>query len=62
MSRTNRRYRDGLRLVDQLSNSRFNSRFGTDPERISLAEQFEIAKGVEKQAPEFFELVRRHTL
>jgi gluconate 2-dehydrogenase gamma chain len=53
-----RAYRDGLRLVDQLS----NSRFGADPERISLAQQLEIAARVEKQAPEFFELVRRHTL
>jgi gluconate 2-dehydrogenase gamma chain len=51
-------YRDGLKLVDQLS----NSRFGADPGRISPAQQFEIATKVEKQAPEFFELVRRHTL
>lgn len=53
-----RAYRDGLRLVDQLS----SSRFGADPARLSPAQQLDMAKGVEKQAPEFFELVRRHTL
>jgi gluconate 2-dehydrogenase gamma chain len=53
-----RAYRDGLRLVDRLSNSQFS----VDPERLTLAQQFEIARGVERHAPEFFELVRRHTL
>jgi gluconate 2-dehydrogenase gamma chain len=51
-------YHDGLRLVDRLS----NSKFGVDPVRLSLAQQLDIARGVEKQAPDFFELVRRHTL
>jgi gluconate 2-dehydrogenase gamma chain len=51
-------YREGLRTADDLS----RSRFGMGLAAASAAQQLEIAVSVEKKAPGFFELVRRHTL
>jgi gluconate 2-dehydrogenase gamma chain len=51
-------YREGLRLADEMS----TSLFGTDPASISELQQLVVAEALEKKAPEFFELVRRHTL
>jgi gluconate 2-dehydrogenase gamma chain len=51
-------YREGLRTADDLSRMRFEK----DLAAASAAQQLEIAVSVEKKAPEFFELVRRHTL
>ena len=53
-----RAYREGLKLADELS----RSRFGADLAAASPLQQFETAIAIEKQAPDFFELVRRHTL
>lgn len=53
-----RAYRAGLRFADQLS----ISRFGTDPASISVEQQLVVAVALEREAPEFFELLRRHTL
>lgn len=51
-------YREGLRLADQLS----KSRFGGDLAGISPSHQLEIAVDLERKNPAFFELVRSHTL
>jgi gluconate 2-dehydrogenase gamma chain len=51
-------YREGLRFADQLS----IAAFGTDPASVSLEQQWVVAVALEKKAPGFFELVRRHTL
>jgi gluconate 2-dehydrogenase gamma chain len=51
-------YREGLRLADQLS----ESRFAADLAGISPAQQLEIAESLERKSQEFFELVRSHTL
>jgi gluconate 2-dehydrogenase gamma chain len=51
-------YREGLKLADQLS----KSRFGADLAGISSPHQLEIAVHLERKSPAFFELVRSHTL
>jgi gluconate 2-dehydrogenase gamma chain len=51
-------YREGLKLADEIS----RSRFGADLAAATPLQQLEMAKAIEKQAPDFFELVRRHTL
>ncbi len=51
-------YRDGLALADQMS----RTRFGTEIAKASSSQQYEVAVAMEKQAPEFFNLVRSHTL
>jgi gluconate 2-dehydrogenase gamma chain len=51
-------YRDGLRLTNALS----IAQFGPNLDAISAEQQYAIALALEKKAPEFFELVRRHTL
>jgi len=51
-------YREGLKLADQLS----KSRFGADLFEILLPQQLAIAVDLERKNPAFFELVRSHTL
>jgi gluconate 2-dehydrogenase gamma chain len=51
-------YRDGLRLTEGLS----HSRFGAYLAQASGPQQYKIVVEVERELPEFFELVRRHTL
>jgi gluconate 2-dehydrogenase gamma chain len=57
-------YREGLRLADALSVAQFGGivQNGPDLGSVSLEQQYVIALALEKKAPEFFELVRRHTL
>lgn len=51
-------YRKGLKLTDELSLSQFEKA----PDTISAQQQLELAITLERRAPKFFELVRRHTL
>lgn len=51
-------YFDGLALTERIS----RERYGVLPAGASAAQQFDLVTALEKQAPVFFELVRRHTL
>jgi len=51
-------YRDGLAQTETIC----RERFGCGLADASSSQQLEIAVALEKQTPEFFELVRRHTL
>jgi len=51
-------YHQGLEQAESLSQSQFKCELT----RASLSQQVEIAKGLEQQSPQFFELVRRHTM
>lgn len=57
-------YREGLRLADALCVAQFGrvAQNGPDLGSVSTEHQYVIALALEKKAPEFFELVRRHTL
>ena len=51
-------YRDGLQQADAISRKRFNK----DLADLASPQQFEIVTALEKQNPDFFNLVRSHTL
>jgi gluconate 2-dehydrogenase gamma chain len=51
-------YRDGLERANALS----RKQFGLDLADATAAQQLEIVAGTEKDDPEFFDLVRRHTM
>jgi gluconate 2-dehydrogenase gamma chain len=51
-------YREGLWLTDALSIAQFGPNLGA----VSVEQQYVTALALEKKAPKFFELVRRHTL
>jgi gluconate 2-dehydrogenase gamma chain len=51
-------YRRGLEQAEAMS----RSRFGRDLAGLSSQQQFEIAAAIEQQEPEFFALVRSHTM
>ncbi len=51
-------YRSGIERVNALC----RTRFGVELARATGAQRLEIAGALEQQDPEFFELVRRHTL
>jgi len=57
-------YRDGLHLANDLCIAQFGrvAQNGPDLGSVSFEHQYVIAVALEKKAPEFFELVRRHTL
>jgi gluconate 2-dehydrogenase gamma chain len=57
-------YREGLRLANELCVAQFGGvvQNGPDLGSVSVEQQYVIALALEKKAPEFFELVRRHTL
>jgi gluconate 2-dehydrogenase gamma chain len=51
-------YRDGLKRADALS----RRRYGSELAALALAQQLEVVRAIEQEDPEFFELVRDHTL
>jgi len=56
--RHRRAYRRGLDEAEKLA----ASRCGVELARASQAQQLEVAGALERQSPEFFDLVRRHTM
>lgn len=51
-------YRSGIEETERLA----RGRFGVDATRATPAQQLELARTLERERPEFFELVRRHTI
>jgi gluconate 2-dehydrogenase gamma chain len=51
-------YRDGLENVEAVSRERFGNELAT----LTSQQQFEIVSAIEQQHPDFFNLVRSHTL
>jgi gluconate 2-dehydrogenase gamma chain len=51
-------YRDGLEQAEAIS----RKRFGQDLAALASKQQFEVVNAIEQQYPDFFNLVRSHTL
>jgi len=51
-------YRTGLEEMEKMA----QKHFGVEASEASGAQQLELAKGLEQERPEIFELVRRHTM
>jgi gluconate 2-dehydrogenase gamma chain len=51
-------YRDGLAQAEELS----QNRFGMDFARLNAQQQLDIVMAIEHGSPDFFELVRNHTM
>jgi gluconate 2-dehydrogenase gamma chain len=51
-------YRDGLDKIDSIASQRFGLAFSDAPP----AQQLQVALEIEKQHPDFFDLVREHTM
>jgi len=56
--RNRNNYRDGLEQADAIS----RKRFGRDLAELAPQQQFELVSDISHQNPEFFNLVRSHTL
>jgi gluconate 2-dehydrogenase gamma chain len=51
-------YRDGLAQIEKLSGNRFGSEFA----RLQVPQQLDIVLAIEHDAPDFFNLLRDHTM
>ena len=51
-------YREGLQQAEKLA----QSKFGGEPAKATPSQQLELAKALEQQNPQFFDLLRRHTM